>query len=153
MLHLGPGKKVTNHCLSRKFSDKSSAEAVPEKVQRCLNLKRFDAAWPCIEGSPHTAGHFGVGGEMGNAVSSPGEPLFYLHHAFIDKIWWDWQKKDLDTRLREIAGFTTQKKPQHGWKTATLEDKLYLHGLMPDHTIAQIMDPMGAAGPLCYDYA
>lgn len=41
---------------------------------------------------------------MMNPVSSPGDPLFYLHHAFIDKLWWDWQTVNPGARLYAIGG-------------------------------------------------
>lgn len=37
-------------------------------------------------GSPHVM----VGGNMGNG-RSPADPIFWLHHAGVDKVWWDWQ--------------------------------------------------------------
>jgi len=42
--------------------------------------------------------------QMGNGVSSPGDPLFYLHHTWLDKVWWDWQAKDKTKRLTEMGG-------------------------------------------------
>jgi tyrosinase len=41
---------------------------------------------------------------MLNPISSPGDPLFYVHHAFIDKLWWNWQSFDLSDRLYAIGG-------------------------------------------------
>lgn len=41
---------------------------------------------------------------MQNGVSSPGDPLFYLHHTWLDKIWWDWQAKDRANRVKDIGG-------------------------------------------------
>lgn len=41
---------------------------------------------------------------MLNPISSPGDPLFYLHHAFIDKLWWNWQTADEEERLYAIGG-------------------------------------------------
>ena len=42
--------------------------------------------------------------KMQNGVSSPGDPLFYLHHTWLDKIWADWQGKDKAKRLTEMGG-------------------------------------------------
>mgnify|MGYP002785061432 CR=1 FL=1 len=39
----------------------------------------------------HAGAHRWVGGLM-PTHSSPGDPVFYLHHAFIDKFWTDWLK-------------------------------------------------------------
>lgn len=42
--------------------------------------------------------------QMLNLWSSPGDPLFYLHHAYLDKLWWQWQAMDLPLRLQDITG-------------------------------------------------
>jgi tyrosinase len=39
----------------------------------------------------HNLVHVSVGGQMSTA-SSPSDPIFWLHHVVIDKIWADWQK-------------------------------------------------------------
>jgi tyrosinase len=39
----------------------------------------------------HNQGHNIVGGYMMNPVFSPNDPLFWLHHAFIDRTWTRWQ--------------------------------------------------------------
>ena len=39
---------------------------------------------------PHNTVHNVVSGTMGTSTS-PADPLFWLHHAFIDKLWADWQ--------------------------------------------------------------
>ncbi|KAJ3029584.1 UNVERIFIED_CONTAM: hypothetical protein HDU68_011707 [Siphonaria sp. JEL0065] len=42
----------------------------------------------------HANGHFVLGGgncDMGNPSWSPRDPLFFLHHAYIDKYYWKWQ--------------------------------------------------------------
>ena len=45
-------------------------------------------------GSPmtgmHNRGHVWVGGSM-LPMTSPNDPIFFLHHCFVDKIWSDWQ--------------------------------------------------------------
>lgn len=40
--------------------------------------------------SPHGSPHVMIGGNMGNG-RSPADPIFWLHHAGVDKLWWDWQ--------------------------------------------------------------
>jgi len=38
----------------------------------------------------HNRGHVWVGGSM-LPMTSPNDPVFFLHHCFVDKIWADWQ--------------------------------------------------------------
>jgi tyrosinase len=40
--------------------------------------------------SLHNRVHVFIGGDMGPATS-PNDPIFFLHHCFVDKIWADWQ--------------------------------------------------------------
>lgn len=150
MLSVGPGYSNELHCLSRKVNETASLMSEKVHVDACLKLPTFETAWPCIENLPHRGGHNGVMGEMSNAVSSPGDPLFYLHHTYIDKLWWDWQSQDLDSRLTKIAGMTTSRKPATGWVLATLNDTLTLHGLVRDMKISELMDIQSEV--LCYDY-
>ncbi|KAJ3186832.1 hypothetical protein HK101_009559 [Irineochytrium annulatum] len=42
----------------------------------------------------HAAGHETMGGpncDMGNPGYSPNDPIFFLHHGFVDKVWYLWQ--------------------------------------------------------------
>ncbi|RPA76178.1 Di-copper centre-containing protein [Ascobolus immersus RN42] len=98
--------------------------------------------------SPHNGGHVGVGGEMGNPVSSPGDPLFYMHHTFLDRIWWMWQKKDLGRRVGDIAGYTSQTPLDGKWVNATLEDELDMMGIGGNVRVREVMDSRG----LCVEY-
>lgn len=47
--------------------------------------------------------HGWVGGTMANVAWSPMDPLFYLHHAFVDQIWSTWQKT-YDTQFTNYNG-------------------------------------------------
>ena len=39
----------------------------------------------------HNRVHLWVGGNM-EPMTSPNDPVFFLHHCFVDKVWADWQK-------------------------------------------------------------
>ena len=41
---------------------------------------------------------------MRDALTSPADPIFYVHHSWVDKLWCDWQKSDPETRLYAISG-------------------------------------------------
>jgi tyrosinase len=48
---------------------------------------------------------------MTDPIASPGDPLFYLHHTWLDKLWADWQAMDLPHRLTEMGGNNVQDEP------------------------------------------
>jgi tyrosinase len=41
---------------------------------------------------------------MLDGTLSPGDPVFYLHHSWLDLNWWKWQNLDLETRLTDMGG-------------------------------------------------
>jgi Common central domain of tyrosinase len=49
----------------------------------------IDRYLEAVHGGPHIA----IGGIMGDGMYSPGDPAFFLHHGFVDKIYADWQRQ------------------------------------------------------------
>lgn len=47
-----------------------------------------------LERGPHLQGHNWAGGSMMRMMNSPEDPLFYFHHANVDRWWFEWQKKN-----------------------------------------------------------
>ena len=43
-----------------------------------------------LEDGPHNRGHNLIGGAM-STMRSPADPIFWSHHAMVDKVWADWQ--------------------------------------------------------------
>jgi len=33
-----------------------------------------------------------------------GDPIFWLHHANVDRIWWSWQTRNLSARVLDMSG-------------------------------------------------
>ena len=87
---------------------------------------------------------------MSDVAASPGDPIFYLHHAFVDRNWWAWQKANPKTRLGGIDGHTTSNMPVGGWRDVTLDTEMATYGIAQNVTVAMIMDTKG--GYLCYTY-
>jgi len=50
----------------------------------------FNTFGPAVEGI-HNSGHVWVGGSMGSIPTAPADPVFWMHHAEIDRIWAEWQ--------------------------------------------------------------
>jgi hypothetical protein len=50
----------------------------------------FAGAFGALELTPHNAVHSEIGGWMGDVNSAPLDPVFWLHHANIDRLWEVW---------------------------------------------------------------
>lgn len=75
---------------------------------------------------------------------SPNDPLFFLHHANIDRIWWEWQQKDPTVRNYEIAG------KEFDGSVTTLETVLEMMGSASNKVVRDVMVTDGES--LCYRY-
>lgn len=40
----------------------------------------------------HGGVHVWVGGSMSSVPTAPADPIFWMHHANIDRLWWKWQR-------------------------------------------------------------
>lgn len=50
----------------------------------------------------HGGGHYALGGDPSSDVFiSPGDPVFYLHHTQMDRVYWIWQ--NLDWQSRQVS--------------------------------------------------
>jgi tyrosinase len=98
----------------------------------------------------HTGGHFTIGGDPGGDLfTSPGDPMFFLHHGQIDRTWWIWQNQDLANRQNAIAGtITLLNNPPS--RNGTLQDTINMGVNAPTVQIKDVMSTL--AGPLCYIY-
>jgi tyrosinase len=89
-----------------------AATAVEQETQ-------FAAFQPALE-AIHNLVHIAVGGTM-NSPSSPADPLFWLHHANIDRIWAEWQSAHPGANPPN-TNETLQPAPLFGVKVATVLD-------------------------------
>ncbi|MFD9129085.1 tyrosinase family protein [Kitasatospora sp. NPDC059571] len=112
------------------------------EVESVLAVRTYDAApWNSssdgfrnqLEGwrgvNLHNRVHVWVGGLMGTGMS-PNDPVFWLHHCFIDKLWAEWQRRHPEqgylptASTPNICALNTPMKP---WNDTTPADML-------DHT-------------------
>ncbi|KAF8954699.1 hypothetical protein BDZ97DRAFT_1927844 [Flammula alnicola] len=153
-LRLGPGKLITEHCLTRGINNDARKYLTSSAMANATKLPTFELFRIELEGEPitsdhrmHDGGHIAVGGEMSNFYSSPGDPLFYLHHANLDRIWWNWQQM-LPMRLFEISGRSTIVPP---FVNVTLDHPLQMDSALgPTVPIREVVDIH--SGPNCYTY-
>ncbi|KAK1854057.1 hypothetical protein CCHR01_03250 [Colletotrichum chrysophilum] len=92
-----------NHCLQREF-DMSVLEQYnsPSEVNTTLEYSSYSAFRPGIENGLHRGGHAAIAGDMANNYS-PNDPVFFLHHGAIDRVWWEWQSAN-SSRLTDYSG-------------------------------------------------
>ncbi|KAK7429634.1 hypothetical protein QQZ08_003829 [Neonectria magnoliae] len=110
----------------------------------------------------HGGGHLGVGGdlgEVGDVYTSPGDPLFFMHHANMDRLWTKWQYQDWPARRRDIGGPDTQFAYPFAffgdvdYKNVTLDYVMNFDKLIPGRQHFKIRDVMDIeGGALCYSY-
>ncbi|KAH8885499.1 Di-copper centre-containing protein [Thozetella sp. PMI_491] len=170
---MGPGNSLTYtpHCLRRDFITTLATKKLTQaEVNWESSASTFWLYTQHIEIAnmssdlsgitTHGGGHFSVGGttgEMSDMYSSPGDPLFFLHHGKLDYEWNRWQHLAWATRKSEIAGPDTMwAYPYNYWgdvpyKNITLDFTLQYPNLASNVTIRDVMDITG--GELCYVYA
>lgn len=64
-----------------------------DAVDDALDHPAYDDFWPDLETNVHDSPHGWVGGQMGGA-RSPGDPVFFLHHAWVDMLFAQWQLRN-----------------------------------------------------------
>lgn len=157
---LGTSVEFKPHCLRRDISpwllSHSTNQGVVDRVLSRPDFMQFNMD---LQGGVypdnvtlHGGGHVGVGGNTGdlsNTNSSPGDPLFYLHHGNLDRIWALWQARDWPARKWDFSG------PRKEWakpfnmvpgmaevvsEPATLDDELKYDELSGTIKIRDVMD-------------
>lgn len=76
------------------------------------------------------------------------DPVFFLHHTQLDRLWWKWQQVDPKTRLEDYSG-----KAAYAYESnseASLKDSLPVGDLAPDVRVGNIMSTESEL--LCYRY-
>ncbi|KAK0749115.1 hypothetical protein B0T18DRAFT_479243 [Schizothecium vesticola] len=142
------------HWLSRDWSppqfgepELRGARYSPAEMATVNNNTVFDDFRRTLENGPHAAVHGGVGGagdnrglgDMGLNNASPSDPLFFLHHTQVDRLWWLWQQKNPSVRIMEYNGNFPTPDGSPG-PALSLNDKLPMGGLAAD------------GAKLCYKY-
>ncbi|KAH8892710.1 Di-copper centre-containing protein [Thozetella sp. PMI_491] len=97
----------------------------------------------------HAAGHFVMGGDSSDLFSSPSDPIFFLHHAMVDRLYWVWQALHLDI-AKNIAGTITILNTPPS-RDALLTDVINLGVNAPETTIGDSLSTLGGT-PFCYYY-
>ncbi|KAG9093229.1 hypothetical protein FS749_014814 [Ceratobasidium sp. UAMH 11750] len=87
--------------------------ATPQEMNRIIESFEgdFDAFGAAVEGpraqGVHNGIHLTIGGDMSDPSPTPSDPLFWLHHAQLDRIWAKWQARR-PANARSFGGGTIQ---------------------------------------------
>ncbi|KII86645.1 hypothetical protein PLICRDRAFT_30890 [Plicaturopsis crispa FD-325 SS-3] len=134
------------------------------------DFKGFQTYFEAPEGA-HSMVHEIMGGDLGgqcpenapaNCTAGPtwsaNEPLFWLHHAMVDKVWYDWQNYDSANSnafeggsVQMLANETVYSMYPNGAPPAlTLNSTMPSDGMWDETSISNVMNTTG--GYLCYVY-
>lgn len=105
----------------------------------------------------HNFIHNWVGGHMGTGTS-PNDPVFFMHHCFVDKLWADWQADGHPNDYEGASPFGFND-PMWPWVTnpTDYDSPAQLKPFLPDYDVAEDFTPedvMDISDPLLdYSYA
>jgi|SRR4051812_36203540 len=63
--------------------------SIAANAPSALAMSTYDSFSAPVNGI-HGSVHLWVGGTMSDASVSPADPIFWLHHANLDRLWWQW---------------------------------------------------------------
>ncbi|KAK6851306.1 hypothetical protein PG987_000940 [Apiospora arundinis] len=142
-LHIGPGTGNSPHCLSRAVDETATAQCSKDFENYCLSKTTYPEFESCWEYGPHGYGHNGIGSVMGDVLGSVGDPAFWMHHSYIDRVFRVWQNVD-ESRRTTISGTIA------GGAPLTLDTPVVMGGLRPDVQVRDVLDTLN--GVMCYRY-
>ena len=158
---------------SRVFNPKAALPAETcssESVNRILEVQDFNsfASGPApdqrgystlgqLEGTPHNTVHSQIGGNMG-AFVSPLDPIFWVHHANVDRLWAEWAQKHPLSSLPTIPDPSTfaQQDPRANlapdfWLKFNLTGFMDPKGKLLTGTPTEVLDTRKMPKPYTYD--
>jgi len=69
----------------------SSFAGAATSAQSAMSSTTFNSFQSALNG-PHGSVHGTVGGQMLSVARAGFDPIFYLHHSNVDRLWWNWQQ-------------------------------------------------------------
>jgi len=94
------------------------AQPTTSEISGLVGRSDYQSFRSGLENGPHARGHArcgGAGGDMSFLTTSPWDPIFYLHHTMVDKVWQQWADQTWDGNTISyinLMGNTIPGKPQ-----------------------------------------
>ncbi|KAE9375970.1 Di-copper centre-containing protein [Stipitochalara longipes BDJ] len=138
------------HCLSRGFSRQHENqqfygdEFSPAVIENIHQQEEFFSFSLGLEMGPHDAIPNLINGDF-FSFEAPNDPLFFLHHTQLDRLWWLWQKES-PNRIREYNGRMESNSDQ----PASVNDRLPMDSLGVTIEVQDVLSTESST--LCYVY-
>ncbi|KAJ8322957.1 hypothetical protein O5D80_008474 [Batrachochytrium dendrobatidis] len=145
------GVHPSHHCVKRRFDlahGMYSSFYTPEVVSKIVRTSQTYLEFRHeIETKPHGSIHSGVGGNFATATISTNDPLFFLHHTNMDRLWWIWQSQS----QRNMNSYGGNRNQLSDYNYATLSDTIPMLGLSGNKQVWEVMSTV-RGGRFCYQY-
>ncbi|SPQ26437.1 88c663b0-d9d2-428b-889e-92a8e620b601 [Thermothielavioides terrestris] len=150
---LGYNPRCLTRDLSPEFSKGTRPSAVTALVDGCKDdlgcvNEEMDMAGG-VPGGIHASGHWQVGLHALDVYASPSDPVFWLHHTQVDRVWTIWQGQNIEGRTRQVWGTSTAANIPPT-PNVTLDTMMDFGVLGPAKSIRQLVSPV--EGEYCYMY-
>ncbi|KAL2186890.1 Di-copper centre-containing protein [Thermothelomyces heterothallicus CBS 203.75] len=150
---LGYNPRCLRRDLSPLFSPGTRPSAVVALLDGCGGdlgcLVRDMDAPGGAPGGVHASGHWQVGPDALDVFASPSDPVFWLHHAQVDRVWTIWQGLDLEGRTYQVWGTSTAANDPPS-DDVTLETAMDFGILGEAKTVGEVASTVD--GEYCYMY-
>ncbi|EAQ84435.1 hypothetical protein CHGG_08449 [Chaetomium globosum CBS 148.51] len=100
-------------------------------------------------GGVHASGHWQVGLNALDVYASPSDPVFWLHHAQVDRVWTIWQGQDPAARTYQVWGTGTAANDPPS-DNVTLDTSMDFGMIGDSRTIREVSSTVD--GDYCYVY-
>ncbi|KAH7024941.1 uncharacterized protein B0I36DRAFT_250047 [Microdochium trichocladiopsis] len=142
----GLTSRINNQCVSRGEVKSESNQVSVQNENLCQQASSFPQHRACVESTNHARMHRGIGPTMANAAMSPSDPVFFLHHSYVDWQWKRWQNA-ASSRWTTISGCADFNSPCTPLRRKTVLTSL---GLIKNMRLGKFLDTEG--NRLCYTY-
>ena len=108
-------------CLTRRFQGRAQDAMAVRNLILQNSAAQFDNFEVLLRIRFHNLVHCVIGGTMCTRDSASA-PEFFLHHGFVDKIWWDWQKQSNAHKFNQYFLTQTAQMPSTGYRSRDFLD-------------------------------